>query len=136
MEEHTCDNCSFSRLNPCPYLTKKECGTVDTGFVKWAPKRAKTNIYLDPEKEIKLDPPSEDDVEEETRKKMIDRRKKEKPARNMKVVLAITLIALVFMLIFGFKVMRFINHMVFGFLGLVIVLAFAYTFIKSKWGKK
>lgn len=135
MDIKTCDNCGFSRLNPCPYLMKVTCGPSQK-FVKWAPAIKKVAVPMDARTYGMHSTDEIDEIEEETLDIMKKRREKEKPARNFKILLFCMLVAAALVLIFGFKIVRFINHMVFGFIGLVIILSIAYSYIKSKRGKK
>ena len=95
--ERTCTNCSYSRLNPCPYLMKVTCGPSHN-YVKWAEKKETTSAA--PKFESKLDPPSEDIIEETTRETMKKRKKAERPIMQFKVTVFIVLVVLAFLAIF------------------------------------
>lgn len=117
-EKRKCENCSYSRLNPCPFLAK--CGP-DYGFVKWAEK-----------KEIIMKPPPEDNLEKEVRETMILRKEAERPLTQLKVTVFIVLVTLGFLAIFIFKFMRFMSHTFFAVVVVGILLVVLWGMINRK----
>jgi Flp pilus assembly protein TadB len=118
-EKRNCDNCGFSRLNPCPHLMSVSCNPPE--YMKWVEK-----------KEIKLTGPlPEDESERELREVIVLRKKAEQPVFNFKLTVFFFSVIFFFIMIFLFKALRFVNHMLFG----SIVLVMLVIFIWQWWSK-
>lgn len=116
-KERNCDNCGFSRLAPCPYLNIS-CNPPK--YPKWVKK-----------KEINFDLPPADEEERQLREVMILRKKAEQPLFNFKLTVFFLSVIFFFIMIFLFKALRFVNHMLFG----SIVLVMLVIFIWQWWSK-
>jgi len=125
MEEEmkSCDNCSYSRLNPCPYLNKT-CGP-DLGYAKWVEKKEGPITF-----KSEFVPSSEDAIEEQTRKTMMERKKTERPMLKFKLIMFFSSVLLVFVALFVFKAMQFISHILFIVVVLVMLAVFILHWVK------
>ena len=80
----------------------------------------------------KLDPPSDDIVEETTRETMMKRKEVEGHMMKFKVTAFIVLVVLGFLALFVFKFMRFVNHTFFALLVLGCLIVFLWGWITRK----
>jgi len=125
--EESCDNCGYSRLMPCPHLMNVTCGPAHH-YPKWIMMR-----------DIKLDPPAEDDIEKETREKMITRRRMESPMLKLKIAGVILVTIILFFAIFFFKIVKYVNQIMFAIVGmgiLISVIVYRFKAWKNKSKKK
>jgi len=90
-------------------------------------------------RDIKLDPPAEDDIEKETREKMITRRRMESPMLKLKIAGVILVTIILFFAIFFFKIVKYVNQIMFAIVGmgiLISVIVYRFKAWKNKSKKK
>ncbi len=138
-KDRNCSNCSYLRLNPCPHLMNTTCG-LSFKYVKWAEKEkiSSTTLTVTTKFDSKLDPPSEDIVEEETRKTMIRFLSIQRPMMKFKITLFIVLVVIGFLVIFVLKIMKFVSHTFFAviILGLILFVLWGWFKNRKKKNKK